>query len=472
MNSSFCNTCTELVPSTTTERGGKVFLVKNCPRCGTTETLVSSDAKRYKEKQFLDGGFDHKACQLNCLQCNHRQPLNMVFVDLTNRCNLNCPICINNTPSMGFLFEPPLEYFDKIFKYLSTLNPRPAIQLFGGEPTVRKDLFDIIKMIKSYGLTPRLVTNGVKLADEEYCRQVIATGTTILLAYDGANPETYRVLRGSAKPLELKLKAMENIRKIGNSKVGLMTLAAKGFNDHELKDLIAFCHDNKEFIRAINFMPLAHSWDSKDFSLEPERMTTEDVEDIVAAAYPGEKVEFLPAGFMGELKALTSCLNIKPLPLLGAHPNCESVHLMISDGAGFVPLSRYLKGSAFDAARALREADRRLQKHLPKNGAPQGWKRKTLFLRAILAMVQEVRPHVRMGASLREAAWASYTTPWRSPWGFSWDRVRVRFSAGTPIFRDPCNSSSFPLKIGQMWRATTWSDVPMRSPTMILKRIG
>jgi uncharacterized radical SAM superfamily Fe-S cluster-containing enzyme len=135
MNSSFCNTCKELVPSATTERGGKVFLVKNCTRCGTTETLVSSDAKRYREKQFLDGGFDHKACQLNCLQCHHRQPLNMVFVDLTNRCNMNCPICINNTPSMGFLFEPPLEYFDKIFKYLSTLNPRPAIQLFGGEPT-------------------------------------------------------------------------------------------------------------------------------------------------------------------------------------------------------------------------------------------------------------------------------------------------------------------------------------------------
>ena len=157
-----------------------------------------------------------------------------------------------------------------------------------------------------------------------------------------------------------------------------MTLAAKGFNDHELKDLFAFCHDRKEFIRAINFMPLAHSWDSKDFDLEPERMTTEDAEDIVAAAYPGEKVEFLPAGFMGELKTLTSSLNIKPLPLLGAHPNCESVYLLISDGAGFVPLSRYLKGSAFDFARALREADRRLQKHLPKNGTPTGLEEKIL----------------------------------------------------------------------------------------------
>jgi len=401
MNSGFCNTCRTLVPSIATERDGKIFLIKNCPKCGPTETLISSDAKRYKNKQCLDGGYEHQACKLNCLSCNHRQTLNLIFLDITNRCNLNCPICINNTPSMGFLFEPPLDYFDKIFKHISTYEPRPAINIFGGEPTVRNDLFDIIKMAKSYGLTPRVVTNGLKLADEEYCRKLIETQATILFAYDGANPETYRVLRGSAKALELKQKALENIRKIGDAKVGLMTLAAKGFNDRELKELFQFCHDRREFIRAIYFMPLAHSWNPEDFDLEAERMTTEDVEDIVAEAYPEDKVEFLPAGFLGELKALTTCLRITPLPLLGAHPNCESLYLLISDGKGFVPLSRYIKGSAFDVARDLREADRRLQGHLPQNGKPNGFKGKLLFLRAILTAAKMVRPHVRIGQLIK-----------------------------------------------------------------------
>ena len=77
------------------------------------------------------------------------------------------------------------------------------------------------------------------------------------------------------------------------------------------------------------------------------------------------------------------------------------MHLLISDGTGFVPLSRYLKGGAFDVARALREADRRLQKHLPKNGTPNGWKGKLLFLRAILTAAQEVRPHVRVGSLIK-----------------------------------------------------------------------
>ena len=46
-----------------------------------------------------------------------------------------------------------------------------------------------------------MVTNGIKLADEEYCRKLIETRATILFAYDGDNPETYRVLRGNEKIL-------------------------------------------------------------------------------------------------------------------------------------------------------------------------------------------------------------------------------------------------------------------------------
>jgi uncharacterized radical SAM superfamily Fe-S cluster-containing enzyme len=85
-----------------------------------------------------------------------------VFLDVTNRCNSNCPICINNTPSMGFLFEPPLEYFENVFQQLSRYDPKPVVQLFGGEPTVRRDLFEIIRLARSAGLRPRVVTNGLK----------------------------------------------------------------------------------------------------------------------------------------------------------------------------------------------------------------------------------------------------------------------------------------------------------------------
>ncbi len=176
MNKALCNECGRLVEAEPQQRDGRILLVKHCPECGVNETVISSDAERYLKKRKLDG--EHPApagCSLNCLECRHKNQPSFIFVDITNRCNCNCPICINNTPSMGFLFEPPLEYFEKLFEHFAELESRPAVQLFGGEPTVRKDLFEIIKIAQSYGLRVRVVTNGLRLADEEYCRSLVAT---------------------------------------------------------------------------------------------------------------------------------------------------------------------------------------------------------------------------------------------------------------------------------------------------------
>ena len=360
MNKSFCEKCKKLVATHPVERDGKVYLVKECSECGATEALISSDSERYFTKRSLDAGYTHDHCELNCLTCRHPRVPSFIFIDITNRCNLNCPICINNTPSMGFLFEPPMEYFEKIFRKLSTFEPRPAVQLFGGEPTVRDDLFDMIKLAKSHGLPVRVVTNGMKLANEEYCRELVQTRATILIAYDGRNPETYRVLRGNASVLKAKIKAMENLRKAGRAKVALMTCVAKGFNDNEITDLLQTCHEWRDVVRGVYFMPLAHTWDAKDFKLEPDRMTTEEIEMLLNRSFPGERIEFLPAGVFGSLPTLMRCLRIKPPPFAGAHPNCESMYFLISDGEKYVPAARYLKRPIPEAIRDLLELEKRL----------------------------------------------------------------------------------------------------------------
>ena len=359
MNRGFCNTCQKLVPAESVERDDKQFLVKDCPDCGKTETLIASDAQRYENKRKLDNDFDYGVCKLNCLDCRHKKP-NIVFVDITNRCNMNCPICINNTPRMGFLFEPPIEYFDQVFKHLSEYDPKLSVQLFGGEPTTRDDLLDIIRMAQSYGLSARVVTNGIKLADEDYCRALIESRATILIAYDGANPETYRVLRGSARFLDLKHKAIENIGKVGRAKVVLMSLLGKGFNDKALPELFDYVHEWRKFIRGIYFMPLAHTWDKKDFNLEPERITSEDVEAIVDGAYPEDRVDFIPAGLLGQLPTIMKLMKIKPLPFMGAHPNCESMYLLVSNGEKYVPAARFFKGSIMDVCSSLLAVEHKL----------------------------------------------------------------------------------------------------------------
>jgi len=406
LNRSTCNTCKKLVPAQATERDGRVFLVKRCPACGTSETLISGDAARYAKKRGLDPGFAYQGCGLNCTSCHHKNP-NIVFVDVTNRCNLNCPICINNTPSMGFLFEPPLEYFDHIFRHFAACDPVPSIQLFGGEPTVREDLFDIIRLARSYGLPTRVVTNGLRLADPAYCRRLIETKATILIAYDGANPATYRVLRHSEKALELKQRALDNIQAIGGAKVTLMCLAAKGFNDAELPQLFEFCHERRDTIRAIYFMPLAHTWSAERFDLDPDRITGEDIEQRVADAFPADHVEFLPAMFLGEVPTLVRCLDIRPLPFAGAHPNCESLYMLVSDGERYVPLGHYLRSPVEAFARALRKVEERLARRdyglrlRRAKGQEPTFRERLLKLRAIFAVTRVMLRHGRLGRLIR-----------------------------------------------------------------------
>jgi len=409
MNRGFCNKCNALVPAAHEYRDGKVFLVKDCEKCGRTETMIASDAERYRNKRALDSGFDYRDCKLDCLNCRHTRSPGVVFVDITNRCNMNCPICINNTPSMGFLFEPPIEYFDKIFSHFSHYEPKPWMQLFGGEPTVREDLIDIVNLARSYGLRTRVVTNGIRLADEDYCRRLVESRATILIAYDGADPETYRTLRGNARYLDLKHRAIENLRKLCRSKVVFMSLIAKGFNDKTVPELLAYTHERRDLVRGIYFMPLVHTWDKKSFDLEPERITSEDVEKIVNDAYPGSRVDFIPAGFLGQLPNLRKYLRIKPLPFLGAHPNCESMYLLVSNGERYVPMAWYLKGSIIELGQALMRAEAKVaaaaesQRRSVTGKVLRGLHLQDAYLRgrALLAVGTTVLRHARLDRFLR-----------------------------------------------------------------------
>lgn len=410
MNRGFCNGCGSLVSATQQARDGQVFLVKDCPDCGSTETLISSDADRYLTKRHLDGAHEEPAgCALNCLECRRKNQPSFIFLDITNRCNSNCPICINNTPSMGFLFEPPLDYFEKVFDYFAQLEPRPAVQLFGGEPTVRQDLFEIIEMARSRKLRVRVVTNGLRLANEEYCRRLVESRATILIAYDGANPETYRVLRGNEKYLQTKLKALDNIARVPGAKVALMTCVAKGFNEAELPELLRFCHERRDFVRGVYFLPLAQTWQPDELDLEPPRMTTEDLEILLNDCFPDERIDFVPAGVLGELKAILAGLDATPPPFAGAHPNCESMYILVSDGERYVPLARYLKGTLPEFIDALFEADARVRRVAERLGSGPwgrslgriGLRKRYLKLRTLLTLARTLRRNVKVGKLLK-----------------------------------------------------------------------
>ncbi len=365
-NRGICSTCGKVAPARHEFRESQVVLIKECPDCGPTETVVSTNVERYRRKRELTGysGEAEKTCGLNCLSCTAHKPPTLVFLDVTNRCNMNCPICLANIPAMGFRFDPPRAYFERIFAHLSTINPRPKIQLFGGEPTCREDLIELIEMARdTYGLEARVVTNGIRLADEDYCKRLLATGCQLMFSFDGRSPEIYARTRKSAGAYDKKLAALENIRKHRKSKITIMVCVGEGINDTYLADLVQYCHEGRDFIAAIDLIPLTAHWGPED--IEAHSATIEDVERIMTREMPG--TAFFPAAVMYRLETLRATFPIGRLTFGGAHPNCESVTAMISDGTAYAPLTKYLTRPLDDVIADVLALDQRMGAELPRS---------------------------------------------------------------------------------------------------------
>jgi len=346
MNQSFCLKCHGLVPTRREKRGGKVYLVKDCPQCGTTEALVSNDADRHYSKRELDAGYEAERCpNVRCATCKrHRRP-RYAFVDVTNRCNLNCPVCVDGVQGHGFVYEPPIEHFKAIFDHLATFDPQPTIALFGGEPTVRKDILDIVRLSRSYGFETRVLTNGLRLADEAFCHELVKSHAHLLISYDGANRDAYVHLRGSGKAYDLKQRAIENLKKLRRGKISYVSCLTWGLNHDRVPELLAFAHEQHNKLHGLYLMPLVSTWKREDFDYMPERMTTEDVEQLVADCFPGCDVQFISLGLGSEFTKVLGYLGLEPFPYSGTHPNCESVYILLSDGEKYLPVDHFLRTS-------------------------------------------------------------------------------------------------------------------------------
>jgi len=370
-NLGLCNECRSRVPCSFFERDGETWIRKECPEHGVNESRVSRDYPAWKAKRDLWDYVpsDLGGCSLKCDTCQIDHDPNMVFLDVTNRCNMNCPICIATIRGMGFDFNPPLEYFEKIFSEVARRPRPPVILLFGGEPTVRNDLLDIIRVAQKYGLKPHVVTNGIRLADEEYCKMLCDARVPTRFAFDGRDPEIYERLRKNRGAYYKKMKALENLSKYSRRKHTIIGTVGRGFNDQHIGDLIQFVHDNRDLISDLGLIPLTENWEPGTFESDVHT-TMEDVEKMVQQAVPDSGNDFIPAGWSYCLRQVRSFFRDNPrsevLLLAGVHPNCESITLLVSDGKKYRSINHYLRRSFQQVAVEFAEKARKIEPKLNK----------------------------------------------------------------------------------------------------------
>jgi len=126
-----------------------------------------------------------------------------LYIEPTNRCNLECRTCIRNTweGAQGMMSD---EAFDRIIKGLCAFSPQPSVFFGGlGEPLYHPKIVDMVAQAKQLGSYVELITNGTLLTADLSKRLLTAGIDMVWVSIDGATPESYADNRIGAKLSEV-----------------------------------------------------------------------------------------------------------------------------------------------------------------------------------------------------------------------------------------------------------------------------
>ncbi len=152
-------------------------------------------------------------------------PFETVVADVTHRCNMTCANCYvpnRDIPDMDI---------GRLEECLAALPKRVNLRLIGAEPTMRRDLPDIISMVRRLGHRPVLLTNGLRLARESYVRILREAGLRhVVVSLNGADNDDWYEAIDNMRCAVKKLRAVENAVVHGMI-VNTGTILVRGLNE-------------------------------------------------------------------------------------------------------------------------------------------------------------------------------------------------------------------------------------------------
>jgi 7,8-dihydro-6-hydroxymethylpterin dimethyltransferase len=263
---SVCPECLSKITARRVVHGNDVFLEKTCPEHGSFQTVIwrgepaIASWVRPKTPAYPSHPITQieQGCPYDCGLCpEHRQQTCCVLLEVTQRCDLGCPVCFAASPTQQ-LPDPSLSIIEGWYQRLLDVGGPFNIQLSGGEPCLRDDLPQIIALGKSLGFSFfQLNTNGLRLAtDAAYLHTLVEAGlSTVFLQFDSLDDGVYTRLRGR-RLLEKKIAAIERCTRLG---VGVMLVPtlAPGYNTHEIGVIIEFALQHAPAVRGVHFQPIS-----------------------------------------------------------------------------------------------------------------------------------------------------------------------------------------------------------------------
>ena len=202
---SLCPLCLRRLRALVVRRGGNVWLERTCPEHGQVVALIWRGPPDYDEWRAAGSGpscgdpAENPDCPTACGLCaSHVRQTCCVLLEVTARCDLECPICFASARQRSAP-DPSIDEIEGWFRRVLERAPGGNVQLSGGEPTVRDDLPQVVALGRSLGVSfLQLNTNGLRLAtDDGYAQTLAAAGLqTVFLQFDGVDDAAYLALRG------------------------------------------------------------------------------------------------------------------------------------------------------------------------------------------------------------------------------------------------------------------------------------
>lgn len=328
---SLCPECLRLTPAKIITRGGRVYFRKRCVEHGVREDFVCSDAAWFdrnayqspaKEPRWM-GVEPNLGCPYDCGLCTeHEQHTCLALLEITQNCNLTCPMCFASSAPGGQHLSVA-ECQAAIDALVRAEGQPEVLQLSGGEPTIHPQFFEVLEYACRQPIDYVLInTNGIRLARDKAFVERIAEWrhkVEIYLQFDGVTDTAYDALRGEPL-LEIKHRALEYLAAVGLRSTLVATLQPR-VNADQVAPIVRFAMD-QPLVSGVSFQPATYVG---------RHVLPEDLEERIT--FP-DVIHALER----DLGDVWRESDFTPLPC--AHPNAHSLAYAYRSAGKVTPLAR------------------------------------------------------------------------------------------------------------------------------------
>ena len=196
----------------------------------------------------------------NPLQDAHGRRFSYLRLSITDACNFRCVYCLPNGYSRqkdaeDYLSVSEILNLTQAFSELGTWK----VRLTGGEPTLRRDLLDIVRAVASVNGIRKvaLSTNGNRL--KSLARPLFQAGVSALnISIDSLDPQKFSEMTGTTQLSEV-LEGIEVALKIGFESIKVNAVLMGGLNDNEVRPFMDWIRNKPISVRFIELMPTSQN---------------------------------------------------------------------------------------------------------------------------------------------------------------------------------------------------------------------